>query len=398
MTASFASLPADVLIHEIGARLDRTSLAQWRTSERAVAATLRAPRPSVERWEWAAHHTVRDTSSYSPPTCAFAPAHVPLVRCLDQAIHDDHMGRFEQLWPLFLATCRQVASEKGGWNAWRHVIYVCASAGSPCVWHRLAVALNAHFPRDSLNLTKPNPCHSNIDIPDLVCYAVSFGQWTFLRDVCGIPEETALDMALQDNPHRRDRYWSNVRHDCVTVLLRRHCFDDVAKICQHMYRIAGRLELDNIKIGRFCIAVCLGSLRHGWAPMVVSNARTYTYADLVEALFNATASAGIEALACARPDLLQQFHADPKRAKKASAVSTKSGMATDVLDWLLARGYLPNTFATFERVARSAANADAQWKRRRTLCWVRKRAADVPLGDGETPPAWLRDAALFGGD
>jgi hypothetical protein len=332
---SFSALPPDVLRHEIAPRLDATSLAQWRATERSLSMALRAPPASVEQWECAAVHV----GHRRQPIRALK--QVLLIRCLDQAIHDDHVARIDQLWPAFLKMASPYA--KGARRYWRHIFYVCATCGSYGAWVYILLSFMSYTTSASywsnqrreykagiLGLTAPLwPSMERIvsvlrvSLPDFAAYVLGFGQLTFLMNACGLSRSNVFDWAIEDNPPPVSRYTPHSREPCITALMRyRH--DD----------LVAALWTSRRPLYPFHNNVMNGALRFGFRQIVAQFSGAYDYAGFVSALFHGTSAEGFEVLAAQRPDLIQRFINDKKRDKKVNALKNQGKRSAAIYEWV----------------------------------------------------------------
>jgi hypothetical protein len=388
---TFDLLPRDILIREIRPHLDVTSLRQWRRTERAIGLFIAAPRPTVRQWELVAQHTAADQCYRNKPMSVFPAQMTPFMRCLDQAIHDDHVGVLNHGWPKFARwVCgTKIGSETERWDSWRHVLYVALSAGAQIAWNRITLALWMYTHGKELQIFDFGNLRiwdgHRIDVDDLICYAIGHGQWAFVRQVFHLDDDELCRLVVNDRPPRRDRYNAQARPSCIALLFKHHHFEEVHKVkAYYLLNNAGPVMGIGSDFGR-------GPLRHGDVDLVRDFAMAYQYSHVCETLLHGTSAAGLEALALVRPDLLRQLHCAPKRAKLAAA-ACKAGASVHILEWLLNKGYLPDTLATYEKIARSAANK-FHW---RTLQWVQRRLNALKAADPDMElPAWTRDAKLF---
>jgi hypothetical protein len=389
---TFDLLPRDVLTREIRRYLDVTSLRQWRRTERAIGLFLAAPRPTVRQWELVAQHTAATQFYRSKPESVFPAQMTAFMRRLDQAIHDDHVGVLNHEWPKFArwVTGTKIASEAERWDAWRHVLYVALSAGAQIAWSRITLALWMYTHGKELRIYDFGDLRTwgghRIDVDDLTCYAIGHGQWAFVRQVFHLDDDVLCRLVINDRPPRRDRYNGQARPSCIASLFKHHHFEDVHKVEAYFLLKDGGHALVVIKQD-----LARGALRHGDADLVRGYAPFYQYSHVCETLLYGTSAAGLEALEQMRPDLLIQLRRAPKRAKLAAA-ACKSGASVHILEWLLNKGYLPNTLATFGKITYSAANK-FHW---RTLQWVQRRLSALKAADPDMElPAWTRDPELF---
>jgi hypothetical protein len=370
---SLAELPTDIIRHEIASYLDPTSEAQFRTVSKDMLTLLtKAPHFSVSRWELAAQHTALDQYRRSRPYSVFPVDWTGLVRRLDQAMYDDHEGCFDLYWTTFLERMARFVERDCKESCWQHVLYVAISCGSLHAWTAVSNAVWSRFSAgfgDGWQWPRYLPLHDKHDGPfkyrDLLCYGIGFGQMGFLLKIAPYNVNTLCTLALADAPPERDRYNSQSRRSCIHMLLKGHHFADFEPLWR---RFQEQLPWMGVwhrnDVHRACRT---GALRHGLDALVADYATTYTYADLIEAIPNATSSAGLVMLERVRPGLFQKLHAKGKRGKYAAAVATRSG-SIPVLKWLIfEKGYLPDTAKTYTRLAVCAANK-GHW---RTAEWAK---------------------------
>ncbi len=341
---SFAQLVDDILLKEIKTRLDVTSLGMWRRVEKFVRDLYPPPRPTCKKWEELCEHVCY--LRY----CKFPAAFTRFVRTFAQAIHDDHLCTVKHYWPRY---AKYVSGGKSPdphniANLLEYPLYIAASGGA----HDSFRYMHYDLEHSSTKYRYEEQRDTRVQ---LIEYALSFGQVTFVMERFGLNEQEVYSTIVHDAKISADRYNTVGRRHLITDLMcRRHW--DVVKHMYAIYKAAG--TRDSI----FEEELLRASATHGFLEALDDRKDACDIQFLHHVMANATSTWGLEWLWAHRPDLFKPVHL---KKLKTSAKQALKHSRPDVLEWHVEHGFLE-----FNVVAPNLVDQAREKGHMRTLKWV----------------------------